>query len=168
MLSALGGSLIGGLLSFLGAVSGQWMTSRREVRAKHLDVAEHRKRQREEFQLKTLLDLQDAAKRYSVSGAEIHAEVTKAIKSRPRDPAAFDKFSDQHIDAFAQMVVLTARVQDDRVRELSEIMRHEGRRPFGAFKNTDEPTEQPYDTKAVGRAFRELNDRIGLVIRDLY
>jgi hypothetical protein len=168
-LASLGGVLIGSVASLYGSMIGQWMGLKREREAREHEAERSRMRVWNEFQLKTLMELQDALDKMirsgfrvaNVSGQVAHGKMTmeQAIKCE----AAFHVVRNQTLK-------LTVRVEDEQVRALSgnlctlaEQMKQLG------IKFVDRKTYDVSELNSIyadaRRQFAGANEKIGDIIR---
>lgn len=143
----------------------QWSTSRRERLARAHETEERRQRQRSEFERKTLLGLQAAALR--LHRAVITLCLMKNFAGNAVDSSGKIVTRRRQQDAYSKVlgsvIVMTSRVQDNTIRDLSKQYRGE------AFKALEAktPQEAAVARAAIGEAFSRLNERIGVVLHDL-
>ncbi len=169
VLGTLGGALLGGLASFLGGVIGQWMTLKRERESREHDLEKSRERLWEEFQVKTLIDLQDALdgmNRACFRMANLAGQVAQG--NYPMERAI--KAEAAYHTARNRALKLMVRIEDKGVRalatELCSVV-DEIRQLGISFVACNR-----YDVRSLNSAyaestskFAEANDRIGEVIR---
>jgi hypothetical protein len=159
------GTALGGALSIAGGFLAQWMTTGREREGRRIDAEENRKRQRAEFQVKTLLEVQEVAWKILDAGL-----ATLALSSRmPGMPQSPQRVQTQmeHFEswknAVTRQIILTARVDDSQVRELLTRLRSQANdiMRLSSTADSNAASQNLRDT------FESVNDRIGTLLREL-
>lgn len=169
VVGTLGGTLFGGLVSFIGGIIGQWMSLKREREAREHEFERSKRSLWHEFQVKTLINLQDALDRLnraSFRTADLAGKVAQGSIPMER---AIESEAAYHADR-NRAIKLVARVEDTHVRTLSGelcALAEEIKTLGVIFVN-----EHRYDTTLLNskyadsnRKFAEANDRIGDAIR---
>lgn len=177
-----------GLTSLIGIWFVQWKTSQREHEAKEKEAKEKRANRWDDFQMRTLLDLQDALKQLTtLPGKKKRALIAYADIVRPENMKAltqdvYDRFnqrSDQLFDELAttryNVVVLSARVPDPRLAEVvTELVALAlvCSKDIETDEEVNEFMEQKHEFRkrsmeSLGEAFDKANRRIGELLADL-
>ena len=143
----------------IGFVLAEITTERKDRRR----VKQERKQRQADFQRETLLALQDVLFRLQRSESQVHRVKEQAsqpgIGWRQREvPVEFDE---ENRLARAEAYLLKVRVEDDKVRELTNAVTSS--EVMVAFAET--PIDAAAAVIAAGVAFDDLNDRIGLLLR---
>ena len=140
-------------------------TSARERGAREAARRAQLLERRASFQRETLLNLQDAVVKLSrAAGRMHHLDVIENRKTGEwgRHLLPEDLNDDAH-DANVMLMVLTARVRDDRIRETVETFRtHAGR---VGISRTEQAAREALDRMA--EVLEPLHERIGEVLRKL-
>jgi hypothetical protein len=168
----LSGTALGGVLSLAGGLIAQLMTTGREREGRRVEAEEHRKRQRADFQVKTLLEVQEAAWQVLDAGRwfAVHAlKRTDAAGQAGGARVPADVLT-QWEKAVPRQIVLTTRVEDARLRELLTTLRGEANDALRLSSN-NLPKPAATDCHAANEqllaTFQAANDRIGEILRDL-
>jgi hypothetical protein len=177
-----------GLCSLIGIWLAQRTTTRREHAAKEKEAKEKRANRWDDFQMRTLLDLQDALKQLTIlPGKKRRAMVThmgilqpEAIKAFTREDAdRANQRSDQLFDELAttryNVVVLSARVPDPRLAEVvAELvaLALACSKDVETLEEVSELMEQKNkfrnrSMESLGEVFDRANRRIGELLADL-
>jgi hypothetical protein len=167
-------TVIGGLMTLAGGALTHWMTLRRERDARRHEADDRRNRQRADFQINTLRELQDALCRimksvYSLADVDYH----DTISGVERDKKKFSRLWREWQDAYAMATVCSARVRDTAVREaaggilkmafsLATPLRRKGSDLDQSRENAEDIREE------LIAGFDRVNDMIGELLRDLY
>ena len=111
---------IGGALAILGVVVTQWWTAKREHEAREHERKERRERQLADFQIKTLLDIQDATKKLlRTTGSIISANRRGSYEKGAWGCAQiYSGSGKKHRDLTAEIISDVARVEDESIRNL--------------------------------------------------
>lgn len=120
---------------------------------------------RTNFQRETLLNLQDAVVKLARATGRIHhLDSTEHRKTGKWGGQLFpDDLSESALQATANMMVLSPRVRDDRIRELATTFRNEAAR-VGICRGMQEATEA---VSKMGASLQPLHEGIGEVLRKL-
>jgi hypothetical protein len=171
VIGTLGGALLGGAASFLGGIIGQWMTLKREREARGHEAGEVRRRQWEEFQVKTLIELQDTLAKTN-SAAFRTANLTGIAVQRgiPLEPAI--KSESIYYMTRNRAIMLVSRVDDGKSRSLAndlldsiEKLKHIGLSFVEVRRFDVTQLNSQYDITLC--KFAETTALIGVVIRTL-
>jgi hypothetical protein len=163
--------MIGGLMTLAGGALVQWMTLWREREVRKHGVEEHRNRQRAEFQLKTLLELQDAMTDLTKAATDLWAEAYAAFKETGqwglRDSSDTQTLSPERSEKYGvashRVSVLKIRVLDPSLRSLLDSFENMAMRT--AIGRTPDEARQYFDT--LPKTFTAANDRLGEILRSL-
>ena len=110
-------SAVVGLVAVLGIVITQVWTSRRERHAKTLEIEDRRIAERNDFQRKTLLQLQVALRRFARSvGAAHHYTKMEYKKTTNWGVLLPDEMDKASYDALSRVQLLSQRVLDEGLR----------------------------------------------------
>ncbi len=169
VVGTLGGALFGGVVSFLGGIIGQWMTLKREREAREHEIEISKRSLWQEFQVKTLINLQDALDRMnraSFRTADLAGKVAQGIIPMER---AIESEAAYH-SARNRAIKLMARIEDSHVRTLSSELcaLAEEIKTLGIMfvdKHRYDTTLLNSKYADLNRKFAEANDRIGDAIR---
>lgn len=160
------GTALGGALSIGGGFVAQWMTTGRDREARQVAAEEQRKRQRAEFQMKSLLEVQEAAFDVFLGGRlfprSYYAKVLEAGQRAdfPNQIDAAEAFN----KGITRIIVLAERIEDDQIRCLLRTLRDQVIQSSGSKR---EPAEAEAAYAALFNTFEETNARIGKVLRSL-
>ena len=167
-------TLIGGLMTLAGSVLGQWMTFWRERDTKRREIEVHRNRQRADFQIKSLTELQDALCRimksaYTLSDIDYHETFSGVERDKEKSSRLWKEWQ----DSLAMATVCSARVQDPEVRQAVDgILKMASslvlplRRKGDDLEESREEAEDLRDSLI--KSFERLNQRIGECLMELY
>ena len=168
------GVVVGSGIALLGGVIGQWMTLQRERDARRHEAEEHRSRQRADFQIKTLTELQDALCRimkstYPISDIDYHETFSGVERDKEKSSRLWKDWQ----DALSLATVCSARVQDPQIREAGGgILKMAGslviplRRKGNDLDQSRDDVEELRETLIEN--FEQVNERIGERLRGLY
>lgn len=157
---------IGGALAILGGMVTQWWTAKREHESREHERKERRERQRADFQIKTLLDLQDATKKLlSTTGSIINANRKKSNeKGAWGCVQIYSGIGQKHRDLTGEIISDVARVEDESIRNLYIVVINYSIKMASA--RSEEEVEKA--SEDFMQSFRSANDRLGEVLRSLY
>jgi hypothetical protein len=167
-------TVIGGLMTLAGGSVAHWMTLGREREARRSEGEVHRNRQRADFQIKSLTELQDALCRimksaYPLADIDYHDTFSGAERDKQKSSRLWNEWQ----DAFSMVTVYSVRVQDPEVRQAVDgILKMASslvlplRRKGDDLEESREETEELRDS--LMKSFERLNQRIGECLRDLY
>jgi hypothetical protein len=167
-------TVIGGGMTLAGGALTHWMTVRRERDARRHEAEEHRNRQRADFQIKTLMDLQDAlcrvmASAYPISDIDYHETFSGVERDKEKSSRLWKEWQ----DALSLATVCRARVQDPQIREgVGEILKMASslmiplRRKGSDLDQSREDAEELRETLI--ESFDRINERIGERLHKLY
>jgi hypothetical protein len=167
-------TVIGGVMTLAGSALAQWMTFWRERGTRRHEAEEHRNRQRAEFQIRTLTDLQDALCRimksvYTLSDIDYH----NTFSGMERDMEKSGRLWKEWQDALSVAMVCSARVVDPRIREAVGVILNMASalviplRKKGS--DLDQSREDAEDLReALDESFKRVNQCIGERLRELY
>lgn len=169
VVGTLGGAFLGGTASFIGSIVGQWMTSKREREARVDEADAERRRQWQEFQGRTLMDLQvalDRTVRISFRTADLAGKAAQGMT--PMDQAI--RAEAAYHAARNRALILASRVEEVSAREGARALCDlaEGIKTVGvSFAVHKEYDVDRLSTRyaAARRKFVEVNDLIGEVLR---
>jgi hypothetical protein len=171
---AIADTVVGSVAALGGVLLTQLWTSWRERKAREHEVQEQRERQRADFQIKTLTELQDALVRnvratYILNDIDYH----QTFSGVERDSKKFHRWWREWQDTFSLATVLSARVQDPAIKEaVGEIrkttlglvtpLRRKGSDLDQSREDAEQLREDLMDN------FEELNRRSGERLCELY
>ena len=167
-------TLIGGVMTLAGGVLGQWMTFWRERDTKRCEAEVYRNRQRADFQIKSLTELQDALCRiiksvYHLSDIDYHETFSGVERDQEKSSRLWKEWQDN----LAMATVYSVRVQDLEVRQAVDgILKMASslvlplRRKGDDLEESREEAEDLRDSLI--KSFERLNQRIGECLRELY
>jgi hypothetical protein len=158
------GTAIGGLATFAGVLVAQRMTAVREREARRIEAEERLRRQRAEFQVKTLLELQEAFLELLKVSGKIHLAHEEAFKRTGewgRCPPG--DMSERERELLALTLTRTVRVEDDALRSSLQELRALVRLATGARSEHD---ALGHGLKIIN-TFDVANSRIGELLRSL-
>lgn len=167
-------TVIGGVMTLAGGALTHWLTLRRERDARRQEAEERRNRQRADFQIKTLTDLQDALCRimksaYPISDIDYHETFSGVERDKKKSSRLWKEWQ----DALSVATVCSARVQEPQIREGVEgILKMAGslviplRRKGSDLDQAREDAEDVRET--LDDNFKRVNERIGERLRELY
>jgi hypothetical protein len=145
MLSVLGGALVGGSFSFLGAIVGQWLTSKRERRNKRAEV-----------QLNVIYEIQDEMQ--VAMSVAMDKYLARSGSTKPRkDVGSFRS-------TYIRLNILKARLEDREAKKLLESFL----RNISLVKDAETSTDYEVRKKAMTVSFLRVNKKIGQIINYLH
>ncbi|MBV8487042.1 MAG: hypothetical protein JO161_02070 [Planctomycetaceae bacterium] len=167
-------TVIGGGLTLAGGVLGQWIAFRRERHTKRIEIEEHHKRQRFDFQIKSLTKLQGALCRimkaaYPIADIDYHA----TFSGVERDLGKSRRLWKEWQDSLAVATIYSARVEDGSVREaVSEVLKMASELVIPLSRKGSDLETARDEAEALRdelvTQFNMLNQRIGECLRKLY
>jgi hypothetical protein len=145
VLSVLGGALVGGSFSFLGAIVGQWLTSKRERRNKRAEV-----------QLNVIYEIQDEMQIAMGVAMDKYLAKTGTLKAG-KEVGSFRA-------TYIRLNILKARLEDREAKKLLEVFLKD----ISAVKDAETSADYEAQKKAMTVAFLKVNKKIGQIINYLH
>jgi hypothetical protein len=162
--------LITAVIGFASGGCTEWLRDRRayerERDTRESALQEQRRERRNEFQRKTLLELQDAAMRLMQATHKTHHFDVMMFRKHGEmyaEPHP-ENISNEEQAANAITAVLGVRVRDRAIRELLQKMKDE---LTGATLYANSEEHSQLGMRQAGKQFVELNKRIGEVLRSI-
>jgi hypothetical protein len=167
---------ITGVVTLFGSWLAQWMTSGRESRARQHEAAEQEKRQRLDFQIKTLLELQEAVYGLMQQALNLNSiDGMLALSTAKPEDSELKQETEKYQLAHSRTTILRVRTQDEGVRIgtsefVDSLVRLMEPVEDSLYKQGFEKTKADVTAirSEVLRLFSSLNDRIGDKLRALY
>jgi hypothetical protein len=167
-------TVIGGLMTLAGGALAHWMALGREREARRHEAEQRRNRQRADFQIKSLMELQDALCRimksaYPLADIDYHDTFSGVERDKSKSSLLWKEWQ----DGLSVATVCSARVEDPEVRQAVDgILKMASslviplRRKGDDLDDSREEAEELRETLI--KRFDHLNQRIGECLRALY
>jgi hypothetical protein len=167
-------TVLGGAMTLAGGAVVQLLTFWRERNTRRHDAEEHRNRQRADFQIKTLTELQEALCQlmesvYPLADIDYHDTFSGVVRDQKKASRLWKEWQ----GALSRGTVCSARVQDPQVRErMKDILEMAHSLVIPIRRKSDDLEEAREETEEMREKlyekFKQLNQRIGECLLELY
>jgi hypothetical protein len=157
-------SAIVGMSTILAIVVTQFWTSRRDQRAKQLEAMAQRQNQRDDFQRKTLLQLQLAVQGFArAAGTAHHHDNMHFKKTGTWSTMLPDDMDKNYSNSSMSMIKFSNRVLDKAIRERIDLTRGLS----VSMLLADSKAEADDKSRLFTEQLNQLNDALGQLIREI-
>jgi hypothetical protein len=161
LLSALGGYLVSAVTEYFR----DRRASKREREAR--DAARHLQQleRRTNFQRQTLLELQEAVQQFGRTSGTAYFVMREDFQSTGKwgEVEFSDKLNSERLQATTKIIMVSVRVRDERVRELTAQLKKSGDAIFSARSKAEAQAAYGKMIASIG----PFHDRVGEVLRKL-